>query len=429
MNSKSLKIGLIGCGTVGTGVYQILTQNADLLEKRTRRKIEIVKIGVRDLKKVRATPIPQNLLTQDIDSIINNPEIDVIVELMGGIEPAYGYIQKAIGQGKSIVTANKALLAKHAKDIFKKAEEKKTLIGFEAAVAGGIPIIKALREGLIGNHIQELYGIINGTCNYILSEMEEKGTAFADVLKEAQRLGYAEQEPSFDVDGIDAAQKLSILMMLAFSVDPPQKFFVEGITAISALDIKYAHRMRFGIRLLAITRSNQGRLEARVHPVMIPENHPLADVRGVFNAIYLKGDAVGEAMFLGRGAGMMPTASAVVSDIAMIAQDTVWKPETDLAPAQLVPMEELVSEYYLRFSVLDQPGVLGKLSQFLGEEGVSIAQVFQEKVVPGGNVPVIILTHTAKESQMNQALQKLKKQSFMQGEPVLIRVLRLGASS
>lgn len=429
---KEVGIGLIGLGTVGTGVWKLLTQNKALLEQRTGVSLTVRKICIRDSKKKRPDDLPKNLMTTNPDDLLDDPDIGIVVEVMGGLEPAGNFILKALEKGKHVVTANKALLADRAAVIFRKAAEKNVLVGFEASVAGGIPILKAIREGFVADQIREVYGIINGTSNYILTEMADRGTEFAEVLKHAQQQGYAEQDPSFDVKGIDAAQKLSVLIALCHGVEPPKEgVFVEGIDRITPLDFEFAKKLGYAIKLLAISKEHAGAIEARVHPTMIPLDHPLADVKGVFNAIFLKGDAVGEAMFLGRGAGMMPTASAVVSDLAQIALGLargggpVLTDLSRLKPATIQPMEELSTEYYMRFSVVDKPGVLAQIATHLGDCEISIASVYQQERDEGSKVPIVVMTHRAREKDIREAISKIDKLDTVLDKTVLIRVEHL----
>jgi homoserine dehydrogenase len=427
-SKREVGVGLIGLGTVGAGVWKLLQDNRDLLEARTGVALAVRKVSVRDLNKKRPVEVPRNLLTANPDDVLNDPQISIVVELIGGLDPAGAIVLKALEKGKHVVTANKALLATQAAALFDKAREKGLKLGFEASVAGGIPILKAIREGFIANHIREMYGIINGTSNYILTEMTDRGADFADVLKQAQKEGYAEQDPTFDVKGIDAAQKLAILIALAHGVEPPKSgVFTEGIDGVTPLDIEFAKKLGYAIKLLAIGKEREGRIEARVHPTMIPLGHPLADVKGVFNAIFLKGDAVGETMFLGRGAGMMPTASAVASDIAMIAMGIGSNPMNlaPLRPNSLQPIEDLVTDYYLRFSVVDKPGVLAQIAALLGEQGISIASVYQQERDEGSRVPIVVMTHEAREKNIRLAISKIDKLDAVLDKTALIRVEHL----
>jgi len=429
---KTIGIGLLGLGTVGTGVWKLLEQNGDLLKERAGVSLEIKRVCVRDPKKKREIQVPENLISINPDDILNDPGVDIVVELMGGIEPAGKILIEAIRRGKHVVTANKALIADRGEKLFKAAREKGVSFGFEASVAGGIPIIKAIREGFIANRIQEIYGIINGTANFILTEMADRGGDFSTVLKQAQKEGFAEQDPSFDVKGIDASQKLSILISLCYGVTPPREgMYVEGIDRVTGLDIEFARKLGYVIKLLAISKDHAGAVEARVHPTMVPLHHPLADVKGVFNAIYLKGDAVGETMFFGRGAGMMPTASAVVSDIAQIAQEVS---RGYAAPAVLPvmktptiqPIEELVTPYYFRFSVVDRPGVLAQIAKHLGDHDISIANVYQQERDAGAKVPIVVMTHDAHERNVRQSVEKIDKLESVLDRTMVIRVERFG---
>jgi homoserine dehydrogenase len=427
---REVGVGLIGLGTVGSGVWKLIEQNRSLIEERTGVSLKIRKICVRDLKKKREVSVPPELLTANPDDVLKDPEIQIVAELMGGLEPAGTLVLKALEKGKHVVTANKALLADRAPAIFKKAAEKGLGVGFEASVAGGIPILKAIREGFVANRIKEVYGIINGTCNFILSEMSDRGSTFSDVLKQAQKEGYAEQDPSFDVKGIDASQKLAVLVSLCYGMEPPKEgMFVEGIDRITPLDIEFAKRLGYAIKLLAISKDHAGSIEARVHPTMVPLSHPLADVKGTFNAIFLKGDAVGETMFLGRGAGMMPTASAVVSDLAQMAagigSGRICSPVGALHSASLQPMEDLTTEYYLRFSVVDKPGVLARIAAHLGEHEISIASVYQQERDEGAKVPIVVMTHRAREKNIRAAISKIDKLDAVLDKTVLIRVEHL----
>ena len=423
MKAKEINIGLLGLGTVGSGVWEIFHKNAAIIEERTGLKFKIKKILVQDLKKKRQVSVPADLLTTHPNDILNDPEISIVVELLGGILPAQNYILQAIENGQHIVTANKALLSEKAEELFSKAFAKSVTIGFEASVAGGIPIIQSLREGFVGNQIEEMYGIINGTCNYILSEMTSRKADFQSILKEAQQAGYAEANPDFDVKGIDASQKLAILTWLAFGTLPHKGIYVEGIDKITPLDIEYAQKLGYVIKLLAITRKKDAGIEARVHPTMIPATHPLARVDGVFNAVFLKGDAVGKTLFLGRGAGMMPTASAVVADIIRAGKVS----KEILAPVfkseELLSIDHLNSEYYLRFSVVDKPGVFGQIAGALGEFNVGIAAVYQQEKITGSRVPIVVLTHQTREKNLHKALEKIENLEAVLDTPTLIRVL------
>lgn len=428
--SEEVGIGLLGCGTVGQGVVQLLQDPASPLEGRVGKKLVIRKILVRDLKKGRAAHVSTELLTKDPREVIENPDVAIVLELMGGIEPACGLILQALENGKHVVTANKALLAEAGGPIFQKAAEKKRHIGFEASVAGGIPIIKAVTEGLIANRIESVYGIINGTSNYILSKMTDEGLSFELALAQAQAEGYAEADPTFDLEGIDAAHKLAILISLSYGVQVPfAEIYREGISKVTAQDIEFAAKLGYRLKPLAIACEDQGKIEARVHPTLIPEQHLLAEVDGAMNAIYLKGNAVGEAMFYGAGAGGLPTASAVLSDTAVIAarlnEPMLLDINQSLEPASSRPMSEWIGEYYLRFRVVDRPGVLAQIASELGEHDISITAVHQPERHIGSEVSIVVMTHEAREENVQKALSKIADQEAIVDEPVLIRVEKL----
>jgi homoserine dehydrogenase len=432
--AKVVKIALLGCGTVGQGVLEILADENSPLRQRLGVDVEVSKILVRDFKKKRPSFVQKQSLCTDPREIIDDPEIQIVVELMGGIEPASGLVMQALENGKHVVTANKALLAELGPTIFQKALEKKRQLGFEASVAGGIPIVRAISEGFVANRIERIYGIINGTCNYILSEMTElcKGDrpvapTFDEVLKQAQEAGYAEADPAFDVDGIDAAHKLALLVHLSYGVEIPFKdIYVEGIRHVTSLDIQFAKKLGYRLKLLAISRECAEGIEARVHPTMLPEKHMLAQVPGAMNAIYLVGDRVGEAMLYGAGAGGLPTASAVLSDIAAIAQrsndDEIVDRSAPIRQATLRPMSAWTGEYYLRFSAVDRPGVLAQITQSLGAHNISIAAVYQPERDKDAAVPIVIMTHEAKEADIQAAFQEIDVLEHILDKPVLIRV-------
>ncbi len=423
---KTLHIGMIGLGTVGSGVWKILSEHRALLESRLGLTLNLKKIAVRDLKKKRELKIPPGVLTQRVEDIWEDPEITLVVEVMGGADNPYP--AEALRRGKHVVTANKALLATRGAELLRLAAERGLFVGYEAAVAGGVPIIKAIEESFVGNRIQQLYGIINGTANFILSEMTEQGKAFPEVLQEAQKLGYAEQDPKMDIEGLDAAQKLAILVSLCFGTEPhASEIYAEGITRITPLDIQFAKKFGYVIKLLAVAKDHQGSIEARVHPTMVPESHPLAEVDGVFNAIYLKGDAIGESMFLGRGAGSLPTASSIVSDVAMLARLTGSGVKAPLIHRawQSIPyrkMDEIESRYYLRFSVLDKPGVMAQIAGILGNHAISISSVYQHDRDEGAKVPIVVMTHQAKERDVQQSLKAINDLETVVEDAVLIRV-------
>ncbi len=425
-----INIGIIGFGTVGTGTASILLKNRDLLKQRTGIDINLRKIADLDIKRDRGIKLPKGILTTKADELFNDPKIHIIVELIGGTTIAKEMILRAIRAGKHVVTANKALLATHGIEIFKAAEKAGVEVGFEAAVAGGIPIIKVLREGLVANRIKAVYGIINGTTNYILSKMSAEKAQFSDVLKEAQRLGYAEADPTYDIEGIDSAHKLAILASIAFGRQFTIKdVYREGISWIAPSDIEFARELGCKLKLLGIAKETNGQVELRVHPTMVPENLLISKVDGVFNAVYVEGDAVGSTLYYGRGAGDLPTGSAVVSDIVDIARDITSNSvgrlrafATSEKPMPLMKMEDVMSMYYFRFSAIDKPGVLSKISGILGKHNISIASVIQKDRMEGKAVPLVVLTHLAKEKGVVSAMKEINKLKIVAGKTVFIRV-------
>jgi homoserine dehydrogenase len=426
---QKISIGMIGLGTVGTGVLKILIDNAEIIRQRAGVAIEVKRIAVRDLKRERGVGVPENVLTTDPWSITRDPEIDIVVELIGGYEPAKELILAALSSGKHVVTANKSLLAVDGAEIHTAACRTGAMVGFEGSVGGGIPVIKALREALAGNRILSIYGIINGTCNYILTKMTEEDRPFADVLAEAQRAGYAEADPTFDVGGIDTAHKLTILVNLASGASMQFKdVHTEGITSTSPVDIEFAKEFGYRVKLLAIAKFGSAGVEARVHPTMVPEDSPIAKVKGVYNAIQVIGDACQDIMLYGRGAGSMPTGSAVVGDIMDISRRILMEPSRKLpiaeqrASLKIQPMDAIKTIYYLRFMVLDQPGVLSQISGILGRSNISIASVIQRGRKIGGAVPLVIMTHTALERDVQKSLVEIQSLSSVTEEPVVIRV-------
>jgi homoserine dehydrogenase len=417
---EPVKIGILGLGTVGSGTVNVLTRNADEIQRRAGRKIRVVHAAVRDLKHKRNCPTDGIRLTVDPQEVVNDPEVEVVVELMGGYEPARTLVLQAIENGKHVVTANKAMIAAHGNEIFAAAQKKGVMVAFEAAVAGGIPIIKTIREGLAGNRIEWLAGIINGTSNFILTEMRDRGADFDDVLAEAKRLGYAETDPSFDVEGIDAAHKLTILAAIAFGI-PLQfkKAYTEGITKITRLDVEYAEQLGYRIKSLGVARRTDKGVELRVHPTLIPERRLIANVDGVMNAVLVKGDAVGPILSYGAGAGADPTASAVVADIVDVVRTLTSDPNNrvphlafqsdQLSDFPVLPMEEVETAYYLRLQAQDKPGVLADVTRILADLGISIEAILQKEPREGENtVPVIILTQRVLEKYMNQAIAKIE---------------------
>ncbi len=429
---KEIKVGLIGFGTVGTGVVKILQENASVIEQRLGGRIYLYKIADIDLKRDRGVQVPTEILTSDVQEVIANPEISIVLELIGGIEPARTFILKAMESGKHVVTANKALLALHGEEIFTAAQKYGVRIGFEASVGGGIPIIRSIREGLVANKIISLFGILNGTSNYILTRMTQEGKGFRETLKEAQRLGYAEADPTLDVEGIDAAHKLSILASLAFGIKVDfQDIFVEGISHITPLDIQFSREFGYRVKLLAIGKWDGGRVELRVHPTMLPADHLLSTVEGVYNAIYIFGDAVGTTMFYGQGAGGLPTGSAVVSDLVDLCRDIIKglnrqgpliTPFWSSHQGVVKDMEEVVTPYYLRFTAVDRPGVLSKISGILGEHEISIASVIQKGRRVKGAVPIVMMTHEATERNIRRALHEINRLDVIRARTTLIRV-------
>lgn len=438
---QQVNLGLIGAGTVGGGVYAAIQKNGALMASRLGVTLEVAKVAVRDLKKARNISIPKQLVTTDWKSIIDDPKIDVVVELIGGTTTAREVTLAALRKGKPVVTANKALLSKHGKELFSAAQENGTSLYYEASVAGGIPIIKVLREGLVGNRVTRMYGIVNGTCNYILTRMKLEGADFADVLADAQKLGFAEAEPSLDVDGHDAAHKIGILASLAhgFWVNP-DKIQVEGIRHVSKLDIQFAEKLGYTIKLLGVVKKNAtpahgkkdvngSQVEVSVGPALVPNSHVLASVNHVFNAIFVRGDVVGDTLYYGRGAGQDATASAVLSDLADAALNLKCGSKTRL-PAfvpyertgAVMDMASVTSRFYLRLSVIDKPGTLARIAAILGKSNIGISSVIQPEGHEGESVPLILMIHDAAYAAMKKALAAIGKLGVVKGSPVLIRV-------
>lgn len=427
--SHEISIGLLGCGTVGSGVVKLLQEKKALYINRTQVSPVIKKILVRDKHQQREGIHPE-LLTTDPADILDDPEIQIVVEVMGGIEPTRDYLLRAIHSGKHVVTANKALMALHGADLFDAAKETGVALHYEAAVAGGIPIIQTLKRSLVSNTLDSVYGIINGTTNYILSAMTEEGREFHEVLKEAQEKGFAEADPTDDIEGFDAAYKLGLLASLVFNrrIDVADIHRV-GIQQISAQDIDYAKQFGYVIKLLAIAKRTHNGMEARVHPTMIPVEHPLASVNGVYNALLVKGDAVGDLMFYGRGAGKMPTASSVVADILNIASEIAEDSPPNLlmscqnSPeiAELSPPEKVINRYYIRIQVEDKSGVLGQIGQVLGEEDISIHTLLQTKHRPG-EAEMVVITHPVSEQKLRQAVGKIQHLAHTRKIDSIIRV-------
>jgi homoserine dehydrogenase len=430
--SKSIRLGLLGLGTVGQGVYRILSREADRIERRVGARVEITRIAVRDMAKVRGVDVPAGLLTTDSAGLVRSPDVDIVVELIGGSGVARELVLDAIDHGKHVVTANKALLAEHGDEVRAAATLKGVGLAFEASVAGGIPVIKALRESLAANRILSIFGIINGTCNYILTQMRDERRPFDDVLREAQKEGFAEADPAFDIGGIDSAHKLAILVNLAFGVPVRlDQIHTEGIEAIRPEDIEFARELGYTLKLLAIAKAVPNgdalRVEARVHPTLVPDDSPIAKVGGVYNAVQIEGDAVGDLMFYGRGAGEMPTASAVMGDVLDLAGDLAAGrsvADTTRAPASggIQPIEEVRCLYYLRFTVEDKPGVLSEISGILGRFNISIESVIQKGRASDRTVPLVIKTHRAFERDVRNALVEIDRLDSVAQKGVLIRV-------
>ncbi len=432
-----VRIGLLGLGTVGGGTLTVLRRNAALIAARAGRRIEVVCASARDLNRPRAIDTAGIDLYADPRQVVDDPRIDVLVELIGGIEPARELVLRALANGKHVVTANKALIALHGNEIFEAARARGLMVAFEAAVAGGIPVIKVMREALAGNDIQWLAGIINGTTNFILTEMRDKGLAFAEVLAEAQRLGYAEADPSFDIDGIDAAHKLTILASLAFGI--PLQFdrvHVEGIRNISADDVTYADRLGYRIKHLGIARQQERGIELRVHPTLVPARAPLANVNGVMNAVMVNADAAGPVVLFGAGAGALPTASSVVADLVDVVRalttdsenrvpHLAFQPDTMDQPP-ILPIGETETAYYLRLLAADEPGVLADVTRILADSGISIEAIMQlEQDADSANVPVVILTHKVQEKAMNAATARIEALGSIRAPLNRIRVENL----
>ena len=430
---KFISIGMIGFGTIGTGVVRLLKENESLIAGRLGAEIHLRKIADIDIDRSREVTVERKLLTNDAAQILNDPDIDIVVELMGGYEPARTFILAAMARGKHVVTANKALLATHGDEIFRSAVQHQVNIGFEGSVGGTIPVIKTIKESLVANRIESIFAIVNGTSNFILSKMTDDGGSFEAVLKEAQALGFAECNPVYDVEGIDAAHKLAILLSLCYGKKVRlDDLYREGITHIAEQDILFARELGYRIKLLAIAIRRDQRIEARLHPTMIPLNHLLANVNGNFNAFHIIGDASDSIFLYGQGAGMMPTASAVVSDIVDIARDmrkgvSVRVPprvldEEGIDEIRLMPFDEIRTNYYFRFSAADRPGVLSRISGILGANDISIAAVIQKGRTQGGAVPIVMTTYKARERDVQKALKEIDRLDVVMGKTMLIRI-------
>lgn len=418
----------MGLGTVGSGVYDVIRKDAARIERETGLRLVVRRVAVRSKSKKRAVRVPRQLITTDWRDVVADPGVQVVVELIGGTRPAQDILLEAFRLGKHVVTANKALLAERGDELFREAASAGCEIGFEASVCGGIPIIQAVREGLAANEVRRVLGIVNGTCNYILTAMSEQGQDFRSVLAEAQKKGYAEQNPSLDIDGIDSAHKLAVLARLSFGRKIRYSTIsVEGIRGLSAQDIGYAKELGYVVKLLAIGKRAGQDLELRVHPALLPAGHPLATVRGVYNAVYVQSDLAGDQLFYGRGAGMYPTASAVLSDILRIARERVAGaalPARAPEPQEgtVLPVGETASKYYLRFQIADKPGVLGEIARRLGANGISILSVHQKEEHQTRSVPVVILTYEAKEKALRRALAQIDRAKDVVEKTVVMRV-------
>lgn len=430
---REINLGLIGLGTVGTGVVRILQQNADTISARVGFPLRLKRVADLDIERSRGINLERGVLTSDAMDILNDPQIDIVIELIGGLEPARTFIVEALQSGKHVITANKALLAHHGHDIFQMAREREVDIGFEASVGGGIPIIRSLREGFAANNIQSIYGIVNGTANYVLTKMSNHGLAFEAALKEAQIEGYAEADPTYDIEGIDSAHKITILARLGFGY--PVKLddvYTGGISRINHIDIEFAHELGYRIKLLAIAKRVDSLLDIRVHPTMISRENILATVEGVFNAICINGDMVGSNIFIGQGAGALPTGSAIIGDIIEIGR-AINHSSPGRVPLSLPDrtnisgirsIGEIMSQYYLRFSGLDTPGVLSTISGILGKFQISIASVIQKGRAKGprGDVPIVIITHKAQERDIQSALSEIDRLAVITDKTALIRM-------
>jgi homoserine dehydrogenase len=435
---KAINVGLLGIGTVGGGTFTVLQRNAEEITRRAGRPIRITVVADKNVELAKQVTGGACRVTDDAFSVVSDPEVDIVIELIGGYGVAKELVLKAIANGKHVVTANKALLATHGNEIFKAAQDKGVMVAFEAAVAGGIPIIKAVREGLTANRIEWIAGIINGTTNFILSEMRDKGLSFDTVLKEAQRLGYAEADPTFDIEGVDAAHKITILSALAFGI-PMQfdKAHIEGISKLDAVDIKYAEQLGYRIKLLGITKRTAEGVELRVHPTLIPSKRLIANVEGAMNAVLVHGDAVGATLYYGKGAGAEPTASAVIADLVDVTRMHTADPENRvphlafqpnaMADLKILPMDEVQTSYYLRLRVLDKPGVLADITRILADEQISIDAVIQKEPEEGEEqTDLIMLTHLTREKRVNAAIAKMEALSVVAGKVTKLRLEELG---
>ena len=434
---KPIKVGLLGIGTVGAGTFTVLKRNQEEIRRRAGREIEIAMVADLDTERAKAIVGSNVVVVKDAHQVVDNPDIDIVIELIGGYGIARDLVMKAIANGKHVVTANKALLATHGTEIFRAAQERGVMVAFEAAVAGGIPIIKALREGLTANRIQWIAGIINGTTNFILSEMRDKGLDFDVVLKEAQRLGYAETDPTFDIEGVDAAHKATIMSAIAFGI-PVQfdKAHVEGITNLQASDIRYAEKLGYRIKLLGITKRVANGIELRVHPTLIPTNRLIANVEGAMNAVLVQGDAVGATLYYGKGAGAEPTASAVIADLVDITRLATADPEhrvpylafqpNEMSDTPILPMSEITTSYYLRICVADKLGVMADITRILADGAISIDAMLQKEPADGETqTDIIILTHQTQEKHVDRAIAAIEALSTVVAKVTRIRLEEL----
>jgi homoserine dehydrogenase len=430
--ASPVRVGLIGFGTIGAGVVKVLRAHRAEIARRVGRPIDVVTIADLDTKTDRGVPVAPARLLPDARAVLDDPEISIVIELIGGYEPARRFVLAAIRAGKDVVTANKALLAVHGEEIGAEAEARGVRLGFEASVGGGIPILRTLKEGLAGDRTAAVYGIVNGTCNHILTTMSREGRGFEDVLRDAQRLGLAEADPSTDVDGIDSAHKLALLTTLAFGTAPRfAKIPTEGIRGVGAIDIAFARELGYTVKLLAVAKDGRDAIEARVQPTMIPNGHLLADVGGNFNAIFVRGAALGPTMYYGQGAGAMPTSTAVIADLIAAVRDREVGPTPRVPPwgvpqralrrLPVRPLAALEGEYYLRLMAADRPGVLGRLASVLGRAGVSIASVIQRERSEA-TVPIVMRTHQSRERDLRRALATIAKLDVVRGKPVAIRI-------
>ncbi len=431
---KPVQVGILGLGTVGGGTVHVLQKNAKEIARRAGRGIVITHACAREVNKSHSYSTDDIVLTKDLTEVVNNPEVEIVIELLGGTTIARDMILQAIANGKHVVTANKALIAHHGNEIFAAAQEKGVIVAFEAAVAGGIPIIKAIREGLAGNQIEWIAGIINGTSNFILTEMRDKGSLFADVLAEAQSLGYAEKDPTFDIEGVDAAHKLTILGSIAFGI--PLQFdqvYMEGITNITPEDVQYAEELGYRIKHLGITKRNEEGVEMRVHPTLIPNKRLLANVEGVMNAVVVDSDALGPSLYYGAGAGALPTGSAIIADLVEITRSLTTDPSNRvphlafqanaLSNLRILPIEEIKTAYYLRLSVLDKMGILADVTNLLSDNGINIEAIIQKEPIAGvEHVSIVMLTHKVREKQMNQAITAIEQLYGITGKVARIRL-------